>query len=93
MTEKCAFLAPTSPFMYTGAQTERQAQYTYLESCLRLARELNITQTEDKVDGVVGRFTKVFSGKLDKLLIQNSRTVFSVQEAYTGVTWLLLREL
>ena len=81
------------PFLHdrTGATTGTELSYAILYECLNTVRSLNSKVEHDKVYGVIGIFSKICGKDIDDLL----RPVYglTVQEVFTRVTWLLLREL
>ena len=81
------------PFLHdrTGATTPTELSYAILYECLNTVRSLNSKVQHDKVYGVIGIFSKICGKNVDDLL----RPMYdlTVQEVFTRVTWLLLREL
>lgn len=75
----------------TGATTRTQLSYAVLHESLTTVRSLDSERGHDKVYGVIGIFAAISGKEIDDLLRPNyGRTV---QEVFTRVTWLLLREL
>lgn len=75
----------------TGATTGTQLSYAVLHECLTTVRALESKFGHDKVYGVIGIFSKLCGQDIDDLLRPAYR--LTVQEAFTRVAWLLLREL